>query len=369
MARCELLSHVRHPSRPAPVVTLSLPAALFQQLYVSQTSKPRTKEGEKDDRSASCPVCSLRRAVRCGGTCQHHRRGRRDPGGADERDERCLRVRPEQSAERRLRELGSLYRGVSNLPSIANYTVNQTSDGLRRAVAAIEPRGAPSAGLPARRGPTLTRCSGPRPPLRMRTRRTPQQRRQRTALPPSRASCPPTWRARSCTQGPQDTRRCRLSEGAEPAEADEGRGGDRSQQGGQGRRREVRAQGRLGRAGRAAARGGGGRKRAGPGPRSERYPEVAGRNMVELERDAGAARLAMDALRVKGEEAREQLLHATAAANAALAVVDEAQRQRPRAVAPTRRLAVTAPTARSGRCVGRALPPCCCPALTHVAPP
>ncbi|KAH8620028.1 hypothetical protein ERJ75_000105200 [Trypanosoma vivax] len=64
MARCELLSHVRHPSRPAPVVTLSLPAALFQQLYVSQTSKPRTKEGEKDDRSASC-LCVLCAAL-CG---------------------------------------------------------------------------------------------------------------------------------------------------------------------------------------------------------------------------------------------------------------------------------------------------------------
>ncbi|KAH8620036.1 hypothetical protein ERJ75_000106100 [Trypanosoma vivax] len=94
------------PLTPRPrrhAVTAGRPFPTALRFTDKQT---KDKEGEKDDRSASCPVCSLRRAVRCGGTCQHHRRGRRDPGGADERDERCLRVRPEQSAERRLRELG-----------------------------------------------------------------------------------------------------------------------------------------------------------------------------------------------------------------------------------------------------------------------
>ncbi|KAH8620040.1 hypothetical protein ERJ75_000105300 [Trypanosoma vivax] len=90
--------------------------------------------------------------------------------------------------------------------------------------------------------------------------------------------------------------------------------------------------------------------------------------MVELERDAGAARLAMDALRVKGEEARSSCSMPRRQPMQRSLLSTRRSRQRPRAVAPTRRLAVTAPTARTavalaGRC--RLL----LPALTHVAPP
>ncbi|KAH8620039.1 hypothetical protein ERJ75_000105700 [Trypanosoma vivax] len=77
----------------------------------------------------------------------------------------------------------------------------------------------------------------------------------------------------------------------------------------------------------------------------------------------------MDALRVKGEEAREQLLHATAAANAALAVVDEAQ---PPAPAGSGADAEAGGNGSNGaerplRWPGAAA--LLLPALTHVAPP
>ncbi|KAH8620041.1 hypothetical protein ERJ75_000105900 [Trypanosoma vivax] len=163
----------------------------------------------------------------------------------------------------------------------------------------------------------------------MRTRRTPQQRGSgRRCHPRARAVRPRGERARA-RKGRKDTRRCRLSKVQNLLS---GRGTRRRQKPTRrpGRRREVRAQGRLGRAGRAAARGGGGRKRAGPGPRSERYPEVAGRQHGGTRAGCGCGAAGDGCSPMKGEEAREQLLHATAAANAALAVVDEAQRQRPR---------------------------------------
>ncbi|KAH8620033.1 hypothetical protein ERJ75_000105800 [Trypanosoma vivax] len=98
---------------------------------------------------------------------------------------------------------GSLYRGVSNLPSVANYTVNQTSDGLRRAVAAIEhARGAVSR-LAGSEGADADEVQRAKAAVADADKAHAAATKQRTALPPSRASCPPTWRARSCTQGPQ----------------------------------------------------------------------------------------------------------------------------------------------------------------------
>ncbi|KAH8620032.1 hypothetical protein ERJ75_000106000 [Trypanosoma vivax] len=204
MARCELLSTCDTPhARPRRhAVTAGRP---FQQLYVSQTSKPRTKEGEKDDRSASCPVCSLRRAC----AVRWH-----VPTSPAEDDEIQVELTNETSVVSvcALSNLlsgvsvssGSLYRGVSNLPSIANYTVNQTSDGLRRQWLRSSTRGAPSAGLRLG-GADADEVQG-------QGRRADADKahaaatRQRTALPPSRASCPPRGERARARKGRKDTR-------------------------------------------------------------------------------------------------------------------------------------------------------------------
>ncbi|CCD19212.1 hypothetical protein, conserved [Trypanosoma vivax Y486] len=221
---------------------------------------------------------------------------------------------------------GSLYRGVSNLPSIANYTVNQTSDGLRRAVAAIEhARGAVSR-LAGSEGADADEVQRPKAAVAdadkahaaatkaadgVATLARELSAHVASALVHARPA--KTHGDAALAKVQNLLKRTRDAEETEATKEAK----DAAE------RCEHKADWDVLAEPLRAAVAGASVLDQDRAVNATLKSLVA--NMVELERDADAARLAMDALRVKGEEAEEQLLHATAAANAALAVVDEAQ--------------------------------------------
>ncbi|CCD19713.1 hypothetical protein ERJ75_001453200 [Trypanosoma vivax] len=265
---------------------------------------------------------------------------------------------------------GSLYRGVSNLPSVANYTVNQTSDGLRRAVAAIEhARGAVSrlAGSEGADADEVQRAkaavadadkahaAATKAADGVATLARELSAHVASALVHARAAKTHGDAALAKVQN-----LLKRTRDAEETEANK-EAKDAAE------RCEHKADWDVLAEPLRAAVAGASVLDQDRAVNATLKSLVA--NMVELERDAGAARLAMDALRVKGEEAREQLLHATAAANAALAVVDEAQ---PPAPAGSGADAEAGGNGSNGaerplRWPGAAA--LLLPALTHVAPP